>query len=82
MRELTPKREYSASAIALAVGRLTAVLVLFFCLPSSPAYADVGVLLNESLAEQISAKLVRMDGFRAKLAGDAERCRELLAELD
>jgi DNA-binding transcriptional MerR regulator len=38
--------------------------------------------LNEKLAEQLSAKLARMDDFRAKLAHDAERCRELLAELD
>ncbi len=37
--------------------------------------------LNESLAQQISAKLARMDGFRAKLLSDAERCRELLDEL-
>lgn len=37
--------------------------------------------LNESLAEQLNAKLARMDGFRAKLAGDAQRCRDLLAEL-
>ena len=40
------------------------------------------LVLNESLAEQISAKLARMDGFRAKLRSDAERCRELLAELE
>jgi len=40
------------------------------------------LVLNESLAEQISAKLARMDGFRAKLVHDARRCRELLAELD
>jgi DNA-binding transcriptional MerR regulator len=40
------------------------------------------LVLNESLAEQISAKLARMDGFRVKLVSDAERCRELLAELD
>jgi DNA-binding transcriptional MerR regulator len=39
-------------------------------------------VLNESLAQQISAKLERMDGFRAKLLRDAQRCRELLAELD
>jgi hypothetical protein len=39
-------------------------------------------MLNESLAEQISAKLARMDGFRAKLVNDARRCRELLAELE
>jgi DNA-binding transcriptional MerR regulator len=37
--------------------------------------------LNESLAQQLSAKLARMDAFRAKLAHDAQRCRELLAEL-
>jgi len=40
------------------------------------------LVLNESLAEQISAKLARMDGFRAKLVSDAERCRELLSELE
>ena len=38
--------------------------------------------LNESLAEQLNAKLARMDSFRAKLAGDAQKCRELLDELD
>jgi MerR family transcriptional regulator, repressor of the yfmOP operon len=38
--------------------------------------------LNETLANQLNAKLARMDSFRAKLAGSAERCRELLAELD
>jgi MerR family transcriptional regulator, repressor of the yfmOP operon len=38
--------------------------------------------LNESLAEQLNAKLARMDTFRAKLSGDAERCRQLLAELE
>jgi len=40
------------------------------------------MVLNESLAEQISTKLERMDGFRAKLRHDAQRCRELLGELD
>jgi len=39
------------------------------------------LVLNESLAEQLNAKLARMDAFRAKLAGDAQRCRDLLAEL-
>jgi DNA-binding transcriptional MerR regulator len=39
------------------------------------------MVLNESLAQQISAKLERMDGFRAKLLHDAQRCRELLTEL-
>jgi DNA-binding transcriptional MerR regulator len=38
--------------------------------------------LNESLAEQIRSKLARMDTFRSKLTHDAQRCRELLAELD
>jgi hypothetical protein len=38
--------------------------------------------LNETLAQQLSAKLARMDAFRAKLAHDAQRCRELLAQLD
>jgi DNA-binding transcriptional MerR regulator len=38
--------------------------------------------LNESLAKQLADKLARMDAFRAKLARDARRCRELLAELD
>jgi DNA-binding transcriptional MerR regulator len=38
--------------------------------------------LNESLARQINAKLARMDGFRAKLLSDAQRCRELLGELE
>jgi DNA-binding transcriptional MerR regulator len=37
--------------------------------------------LNESLKEQLDAKLTRMDGFRATLAQNAERCRQLLAEL-
>jgi DNA-binding transcriptional MerR regulator len=37
--------------------------------------------LNESLAEQLNAKLARMDAFRAKLVANAARCRELLAEL-
>ena len=40
------------------------------------------LVLNESLAEQISTKLARMDGFRAKLTSDAQRCRELLTELE
>ena len=40
------------------------------------------LVLNESLAEQISAKLARMEGFRAKLLSDAGRCRQLLRELE
>jgi DNA-binding transcriptional MerR regulator len=38
--------------------------------------------LNESLAEQLNVKLARMDAFRAKLSGDAQRCRDLLVELE
>jgi MerR family transcriptional regulator, repressor of the yfmOP operon len=37
--------------------------------------------LNESLKEQLDAKLTRMDSFRATLAQNAERCRQLLADL-
>ena len=40
------------------------------------------MVLNESLAEQISTKLARMEGFRAKLLSDAGRCRQLLGELE
>jgi DNA-binding transcriptional MerR regulator len=38
--------------------------------------------LNETLATQLNAKLARMDLFRAKLSADAQRCRELLSELE
>jgi MerR family transcriptional regulator, repressor of the yfmOP operon len=38
--------------------------------------------LIESLAEQLNAKLARMDSFRTKLTGDAQRCRDLLSELE
>jgi DNA-binding transcriptional MerR regulator len=38
--------------------------------------------LNETLATQLNAKLARMDTFRAKLSADAQRCRELLTELE
>ena len=34
--------------------------------------------LNESLKEQLDAKLARMDSFRATLAQNADRCRQLL----
>jgi hypothetical protein len=40
------------------------------------------MVLNESLAQQIGTKLERMEGFRAKLLHDAERCRLLLSEFD
>ena len=40
------------------------------------------LLLNETLASELDAKLARMDAFRARLTRDAARCRELLAELD
>ena len=46
------------------------------------ATLEEALVLNESLAEQIGAKLARMDAFRARLAAAAERCRELLTELD
>ena len=46
------------------------------------ATLEEALVLNESLAEQISAKLARMEGFRAKLLSDAGRCRELLSELE
>jgi hypothetical protein len=78
LRELTPKREYSASAIALAVGRLMAVLVLlFFCLPSSPAYADVGVLLNESLDTSVA----RITGSGHSAVYFSRICRETPVKL-
>jgi DNA-binding transcriptional MerR regulator len=37
--------------------------------------------LNESLKVQLDAKLARMDAFRATLAQNADRCRQLLEEL-
>jgi DNA-binding transcriptional MerR regulator len=45
------------------------------------AVLNEALRLNEALAEQLNAKLARMDTFRAKLDGDAQRCRDLLAEL-
>ena len=45
------------------------------------ATLEEALILNESLAHQITAKLARMDGFRTKLLHDAQRCRELLDEL-
>jgi hypothetical protein len=38
--------------------------------------------LNESLAKQLTDKLARMEAFRTKLAGDAKRSREILAEME
>jgi MerR family transcriptional regulator, repressor of the yfmOP operon len=46
------------------------------------ALLEEALILNESLKEQLNAKLARMDAFRATLARNADRCRELLAELD
>jgi DNA-binding transcriptional MerR regulator len=51
-------------------------------LDEQKATLQEALVLNESLAEQISAKLARMDGFRSKLRNDAQRCRELLTELE
>ena len=42
---------------------------------------DSPLLERLRLAEQLNAKLARMDAFRNKLAGDAARCRQLLDEL-
>ncbi len=38
--------------------------------------------LNESLAAELDVKLARMSDFRAKVASSAQRCRELLEQLD
>jgi DNA-binding transcriptional MerR regulator len=38
--------------------------------------------LNEALADQLGVKLTRMKEFRNRLLAKAERCRELLADLD
>jgi len=58
--KLSPIRSYFASAGPLASrpgtgARLVAVLVLLFvCVVASPAYGDVGVLLNESLDTNVA----------------------------
>ncbi len=60
MPKLSPIRSYLASAGPLASrpgtgARLVAVLVLLFvCVVASPAYGDVGVLLNESLDTNVA----------------------------
>src|SRR5580658_10952439 len=46
------------------------------------ALLEEALQLNESLKEQLDAKLTRMDTFRATLAQNADRCRHLLAELE
>lgn len=51
-------------------------------LAEQKATLQEALVLNESLAEQISAKLARMDDFRSKLRSDAQRCRDLLTELE
>ena len=38
--------------------------------------------LNESLAKQLTDKLERMHAFQTQLTGDAQRCREILAEME
>jgi len=45
------------------------------------ALLEEALALNQSLEEQLNAKLSRMDAFRATLARNAERCRQLLSEL-
>jgi DNA-binding transcriptional MerR regulator len=42
---------------------------------------EEALVLNEALKEQLDAKLARMDSFRGTLARNADRCRQLLAEL-
>ncbi|MGH9090736.1 MAG: MerR family transcriptional regulator, partial [Acidimicrobiales bacterium] len=42
------------------------------------ALLEEALALNESLAEQVRAKIARMDEFRARLSANAGRCRELL----
>ena len=60
MPKLTPIRSYIASAGPVAsrsgiIAPLMAVLVLLFVsLAASPAYGDVGVLLNESLDTSVA----------------------------
>jgi DNA-binding transcriptional MerR regulator len=46
------------------------------------ALLEEALQLNESLKEQLDAKLTRMDAFRATLSQNADRCRQLLAELE
>jgi MerR family transcriptional regulator, repressor of the yfmOP operon len=46
------------------------------------ALLEEALALNESLAEQLGAKLARMETFRATLARNAQRCREVLAEFE
>ncbi len=46
------------------------------------ALLEEALILNEALKDQLNAKLARMDAFRATLARNAERCRELLSELN
>jgi DNA-binding transcriptional MerR regulator len=45
------------------------------------ALLEEALRLNESLKDQLDAKLTRMDTFRATLARNADRCRQLLTEL-
>jgi MerR family transcriptional regulator, repressor of the yfmOP operon len=45
------------------------------------ALLEEALRLNESLAEQVGAKLTRMDDFRSRLVANAQRCRELITEL-
>jgi DNA-binding transcriptional MerR regulator len=46
------------------------------------AIVEEALELNEALARQLDEKMSHIDTFRAKLSGDAKRCREVLAELD
>jgi DNA-binding transcriptional MerR regulator len=46
------------------------------------ALLEEALVLNESLAAQVGAKLTRMAAFRDELRAKASRCRTLLAELE
>jgi DNA-binding transcriptional MerR regulator len=45
------------------------------------ALLEEALTLNEALAEQVGAKVARMNDFRSRLLTSAQRCRELLDEL-
>ena len=49
--------------------------------PQQRVLLEEALHLNQELARQLDAKLARMDAFRSKLAANARRCQELLADL-
>ena len=82
MRSESSSHSRGASTSCGATYRATKVATTKKARVEQKATLQEAMELNESLAQQISAKLERMDGFRAKLLHDARRCRELLAELE